>query len=116
MYEGKVNLNLFLLIYMKGAALGLAITGIFLLMGIMMFSPVREVSSLEETRANEKVLVSGVVEEERIVNNLNIMKINGMEVVCDCTRSFKGKNVRIYGLVGEFNNKKQVRVLRIEVN
>ncbi len=98
---------------MKGIALRLAITGIFLLIGIMVFSPAREVSSLDGMRVNEKVVIRGVVEEERIVSNLNIMKINGMEVVCDCTKSFKGKNLKVYGVVGEFNGKKQIRVFKM---
>ena len=101
---------------MRRAVFGLAIVGIFLLLGIMLFSPVREVSSLADTRVNEKVVIQGVVEEERITESLNIMKVNGMEVVCSCTGSFKGRNVMVYGLVGEFNKKKQVRVLKIKVN
>ena len=101
---------------MRGVALCLAITGVFLLFGVMIFSPAMEVNSLENVQINDKVIVEGLVESERITSGINIMKINGMEVVCDCIKSYKGRNLRAYGLVGEFNNKKQVRIMRLELN
>ncbi len=98
---------------MRYVALALTIVGIFVLVGVMVFSPAREINSLDNVQVNEKVEIEGIVTEERIIKKINIMQVNGIELVCDCILSFKGKKVRVMGVVEEFNGKRQVRVLRI---
>ena len=70
---------------------------------------------IDNMMVNEKVFLEGKVESERDFGNFKIWKINGkdFEVVCDCEESYLNKEVQIIGLVDEFNEEKQVRVLEI---
>jgi len=50
----------------------------------------------------------------------NLSEIDGyskssIEIICDCKESFKEKEVRVTGLIEEFNRKRQVIALKVEV-
>jgi hypothetical protein len=104
---------------MKKLSFGIALAGIFIL-GLLMFKlKVVEVNSfddLEELEINTKVELEGrVIEERALYEGTKMFIIGDIEVICECLESFKGKEIRITGMIEEFNGKKQVRALRIEV-
>jgi len=96
-----------------------SILGIAVLLGLLILSP-RELGSLEELdniEINEKVVLEGKVESERDFGDFKVLSIRGIEIVCECggedDGSYLNKEVKIIGLVEEFRDKRQVRVLRI---
>jgi len=96
-----------------------AILGIAVLLGLLILSP-RELGSLDELDSigiNEKVVLEGKVESEREFGDFKVLSVRGIEIVCECggedDESYLDKEVKIIGLVEEFNDRKQVRVLRI---
>jgi len=97
-----------------------AILGIAVLLGLLILSPKELDSSdeLDSMEINEKVVLEGKVESERDFGGFRIMGIEGKDfkVICECEESYLDKEVEILGLVEEFNDKKQVRVLRILTN
>lgn len=94
-----------------------AILGIAVLLGLLILSPKELDSSdeLDSMEINEKVVLEGKVESERDFGDFRILSVNSIEIVCECgdEESYLDKKVKIIGLVEEFNEKKQVRVLRI---
>ena len=102
---------------MRRVSLIVAVIGIFIIVGIMVFSEnytiIQDQEDLESLIINEKVVVNGRVDSERILEDFRILRIKDIEVVCDCSRGFFGENVKIYGVVGEFDAKKQVEALRV---
>ena len=93
----------------------LAVIGIAILLSLLLFKP-KEISSIENINnltINSKVLLKGLVESERDFGNFKIWGIKGIEVVCDCKESYLDKEVEVIGVVEEFNDKKQVRVLKV---
>ncbi|MCH7567849.1 MAG: hypothetical protein IIA87_00335 [Nanoarchaeota archaeon] len=97
----------------------IVILGIFVLLVLLIFPPIEieEIESLDEIEVNEKISLSGEVIDERIFEDFKILKIGEIEVVCNCPigESYLGKNVSVIGLVEEFNERKQIRVLRLLV-
>ena len=94
------------------AILGIAILIVFFTL------PAKEISGFEELEKlniNDKVSFNGVVEKVRDFGDFKIIKIKGIDVVCDCKDDFTGKEIEIIGKVEEYNGKKQVRALRIQV-
>ena len=95
----------------------ITIAGVAVLLMFLLAKP-KEVSSFEDiktTEINEKVLVKGKIESQRDFGNFKILEINGIEAICNCKESFLDKEVEIVGLVEEFNGKRQVRILRVEI-
>jgi len=95
----------------------IAISGIAVLLGLILLSPKPAglLDDINDMEINEKVMLQGIVDSERDFGDFRIWNIEGIEVVCDCKESYLGKEVEIVGLVEEFNEKKQVRVLEIKI-
>jgi hypothetical protein len=68
---------------------------------------------LEELELNTKVMIKGIVENERDFGEFRILNINGIEVVCKCYGKFKGFEVEVIGFIEEYESLKQIRVLEI---
>ncbi len=105
---------------MKKLALLIALCGLLLLSVLMVYGKETRVDNyegLETLELNSKVIVSGKIISERVVrNDFRIVILdNGLEAVCDCEQSLKTKEVIIEGLVEEFNGKRQVRILTIQI-
>ena len=104
---------------MKRLSLLIALFGIFVL-GMLMFKikavDIKNLKDIERLEINTKVKLEGKVIEERILfEGTKLIKIRDLEIICECRRSFKGNEIRVVGLVEEFDGKRQVRALRIEV-
>jgi hypothetical protein len=98
---------------MRRWAFVVAILGMFVLLFFLSYGE-KEVDSLEGLEINQRVLVGGTVVEERAISGGRILRLeNGIEVVCECVGSFKGREVSVIGIVSEFEGEKQVDVLRI---
>jgi DNA/RNA endonuclease YhcR with UshA esterase domain len=103
---------------MRRFAFVIAIIGMFVL-AMFMGRGNLEIESrenLEQLEINRKVSLSGKVVEERVlyVGTKMFILDNGIELVCECVDSFQGEDVVVEGVVSEFENKKQVNVLKIE--
>jgi hypothetical protein len=79
--------------------------------------PSKEFGNLEELRDNEKVTLTGKVVSERDFEDFRIFSLNRYEIdlVCDGCESYFGEDVRVLGVINEYEGKKQVRVLEIIV-
>ncbi|OIO81504.1 hypothetical protein AUJ84_01010 [Candidatus Pacearchaeota archaeon CG1_02_32_132] len=102
----------------KIAFLG-ALLGITLLVGMINFLPSKEVnnygdiSNLEE---NQKVTINGVVMQENLYGNLLIINVNGIKLVCEgCEKGFMDKKVFVNGIVIDYEEEKEIEVLRINI-
>lgn len=103
---------------MRRFAFVVAFLGIFVLLGLLVFLPPKEIKSLgdlQDLRVNQKVFLTGKVESEKQFGDFNIMHVEGVEVVCECKRSYIDKDLEILGAVSEYEGKKQVSVLRIKI-
>lgn len=102
---------------MRRVALIVFILGV-LVLALLLNLPSREIKGfddLSEFEINQRVLLNGVVESERFISgSKEIFVVNGIDVVCDCSESFVGREVEVEGVVSEFNEKKQVEVLSIK--
>ena len=77
---------------------------------------IKNLENLKKLIVNEKVSVEGLVVEERFIyeNTILVKLDNEVEIICECD-SFLNKNIRVEGVIEEFENKKQVRALKVEV-
>jgi len=94
-----------------------AILGIFLLIVFLFFIPNKElknVKDLNKTINNEKVILSGVVQNEKTSNKFRLFNINKINVICSGCKSYSGKFVKIKGVIDDYEGKKEVRVLEIQ--
>jgi len=79
---------------------------------IELISP-ENLTSLEE---NQKVMVSGMVAEERATSNYIILTLdNKIELYCSCSNipELKGKNISALGIIDTFQ-KTKIKVLRLQ--
>jgi len=93
----------------------LVIVGLMILL-IFLNLNVKDIKNYEDLKSlniNQKVSLEGFVSNERVAGSLKIFTINGIDVVCECSENYKGTEVRVVGLVSEFNSKRQVMVLEI---
>lgn len=99
---------------MRKWAFILFIVGMFVLF-VFLMRGAREIESFEGLEINEKVLVSGLVVEERVLyEGTKLFELeNGMELVCECNEQLEGKEIEAEGVVSEYEGKKQLTVLRI---
>jgi len=99
---------------MRRWAFVVAVFGMFVLVMFLGFFG-KEVESLEGLEVNQKVYLEGEVVEERFLfgNSRLLVLDNGIELVCECSGSFKGRDVEVVGVVSEFEGNKQVEVLEI---
>lgn len=93
-----------------------AILGIAFLLGVMVFPNYIEVNSanIENMEINEKVVISGVVDNEREFGDFKILKINGVDIICDCEDQLINEEIIVKGVVSEYQSQKQIMALTIE--
>lgn len=87
-------------------------------LGFMLMQEGKVVSNLEELKeleANQKVVLKGIVGEERVLYGRTKLLVldNGIELICDCLESFVEKSVEVEGVVSEYEGKRQVEVLKL---
>lgn len=104
---------------MRRWAFTVAILGIFVLSFFLNFGG-KEISDgkkLEKLEINTRVFVSGIVESERTISNgRKLMNLeNRIVLVCECSGIFVNEKVFVEGVVSEFEEEKQITVLRISV-
>ena len=101
---------------MRRIAFILYFVGMFVLVLLFMKSA-REVESLDGLEINSRVAVSGTVVEERAIYAETVLLTldSGIEGICECSRNFEGKSVKIEGVVSEYESEKQITVERITV-
>ena len=81
---------------MREIALLISIAGM-LVLGLLMLNlktvEVRDVDDLKRLKVNTKVFVEGKVVDERVLylGSKLIVLNNGIEVICECSESFKEK-------------------------
>ena len=92
----------------------IAIFGISVLLSFLIL-PGKEIDEINLLEINEKIVLEGKVVSEKDFGDFKIWNVGGIEVVCDCEESYLNKIVQIVGVVSEFNDQKQVRVLEIRV-
>ena len=100
---------------LRKASFIIAISGMAVLLSFLLL-PAKELGDLNGELINEKVVFSGKVESEREFGAFSILKINGINVLCDSGKKYLSKEVLIVGKVEEYNGKKQVRALYISEN
>lgn len=71
--------------------------------------------SINEINLNEKIEISGVVENVRISGQLQYFEINGFEFFCECFINVEGKEVNLIGRLENFYEDKKIRVLSLEI-
>lgn len=102
---------------MQKYAFILALFGIFILIGLLYFIPSKEVNSADEIdkfRDNEKVVLMGIAEEERIYGDAIIFYVNGIKIVCEgCRSGYEGKEVLIEGIVSIYEDVFEVEALSV---
>jgi len=105
---------------MKSVALGIALVGIAILL-FLLYRPYSEeivnIESLEGLTPNTKVMVEGIVSSERIFDDFRILVIKNIPVVCGCKTavSLEGKEVRVIGLIEEYEGEREIQVLELTV-
>lgn len=98
---------------MRYLALTLGLLGLFLLYLSFLSSP-HNFSPPEEEHAF--VLIEGQVTSERLLfDQTSLLVVGGNEVICTCDQSYKGKDVRVTGVVEFYNGRAQVRAYFIQV-
>jgi len=93
------------------------LVGISLLLLLMIFPRyvlIENVQDLGDVEINEKVYIVGIVESEKNFGDFRILKMKGLEIVCNCDKSFLDEKIGVMGLVGEYKGEKQIRALKIE--
>lgn len=102
---------------MKRIALLVFCAGILVLSLLLLKAPkqITNQNDLNKLEPNQKVVLNGRVSDERILSGeKSIFVINEIDVVCDCLDNLLDKKVKIEGVVSEFENTKQIKVLKIE--
>ncbi len=95
-----------------------AIFGLAVLLVIFIEAKPVEVNNFDELNAldlNTKILISGKVESERDLGDFLIMNLKGVELVCNCAGNYLEKFVEVEGVVEEYNGRKQIGVLKINI-
>jgi DNA/RNA endonuclease YhcR with UshA esterase domain len=102
---------------MKKIAFVAAVLGIGILMGMMLLPPsgIMGQEDIDSLDLNSKVVLSGKVESERDFDGFKVMRVNGVDVVCNCEGFYLGKEVEVKGIVDEFEGKKQVRAIEVSI-
>lgn len=100
----------------------LSLTGIFLLLFLSSkINPERiSVCEVNKTAEYEKVVVEGLVINEKILNKdfkLLILKEENCEIgiVCNCKTTFINNKVLVAGKIQTYNNKKQISANEIRI-
>ena len=102
---------------MRRLAFIVMIIGMFTLIIFLNSEPIAvdDYSDLEELEINAKVSLVGRVLEERIIyQGTKLYKLdNDIELICECLDSLNGKEIKVIGVLEEYNRKKQIKVGKI---
>jgi len=100
---------------MRRISFVLAILGILILLVILVSQKPISISSYEELAnltANSKIITSGFVIQQ---TSYSIKLDNNLSLYCNNCPSCKNKNVSIIGIIEDYNNKKEINVLKIKI-
>ncbi len=97
---------------LKRVSFIIAVITLSFLIFLLARSPVI-VQDIEKAEINQKIILEGIVNSARDLDNFKILLVNGTEVVCSCSQNYLNKHVQVTGLVEEYQNKKQIRALEI---
>jgi len=102
----------------KKASLIFLIIGIIVLIFISFKSPIKNVNfeNLEGMEINTRVEINGKVEGVKDFEDFKILIVDGIEIICDCKQNYLGKQIKIIGLVDEYNGKRQIKALKISLD
>lgn len=97
----------------------IAMAGIFALFYLLAFSApvaVESPSDLAVLEDNAKVSTAGrVVSERTIYENTKLIKLdNSIEILCDSCESYQNKTISVLGLTSRYENKTEIKALRIK--
>lgn len=103
---------------MKRWAFAIAIAGIFLLLVIFHSGKSVQVNGAEDLGGlmdNQKIVIKGVVEEERFNERESVLYINGVRVICKgCKENYLDKKVMIEGVVEKYEDVLEVDALFVK--
>jgi len=93
------------------------ILGISFLFYVLIFGETRieTFEDLEDLEINSKVILKGFVEEEKNFGTFKILKIHGIDIVCNCEKSYLENEIVVEGIVSEYLGKKQIKVLSVKL-
>ncbi len=93
------------------------ILGLLFLFYILIFeeTKIETFEELKNLEINSKVILKGVVEEEKNFGTFKILKIKEIDVICNCLGSYLEKEIVVEGVVSEYLGKKQIKVLSINL-
>ena len=103
---------------MRRFAFIVAILGIFVLILLIWMIPAREISDLgdlEGLEDNQRVILSGIVENERNYYENLIFEINNVKVICGKCENLQDKYVEVEGILDSYGDNLKVDVLRISI-
>lgn len=96
----------------------IALAGISFFVFLLFIGNYHDVSDVKELGSMElhtKVVLEGEVVSERVFDDFRILEVNGVDVVCNCKKSYLERVIRVEGLVSEFNGKRQIKALSIGI-
>jgi hypothetical protein len=103
---------------MRRWAFVIVIVGMFVLVWFLGFDVeiVRSFEDLSGLEINQKVELNGTVVGERRIANGKILDLDSnISLVCSCLGDFLGLEISVEGVVSEYDGKRQVDVLKLDV-
>ncbi len=108
-----------MLALMRKIAFIITMICLFILAFLLLNQKTIEITSKEDIfnlKDNEKIVVEGKVSEERPSGNSRIIKLdNGIDFYCENCPSYLNKKIKVYGIIEDYNSKKQINILKIEI-
>ncbi|MBX4211946.1 hypothetical protein KW787_00620 [Candidatus Pacearchaeota archaeon] len=104
---------------MRRLAFITAIAGLFILLLVFTLSPPKQASTtgdITNLENNERVVVSGVVVEERSFGTMKIIKLdNNIEIITDKGIYLVNKTILALGKITDFTGQRRVSALKIKI-
>tara|TARA_Y100000310_G_scaffold332776_1_gene408991 strand:- start:498 stop:809 length:312 start_codon:yes stop_codon:yes gene_type:complete len=103
---------------MRRSSFIFAILGISFLFYFLVFGEIKieKFKDLKDLEINSKIVLEGVVDEEKDFGTFKILKIKEIEILCDCVKSYLNEEIIVEGYVSEYLGKKQIKTLSIRNN
>ncbi len=98
---------------MRKISLLCTVFGMALLITMMVFLPYREIEDASGLKENQRVVIRGIVDEERAFEDFRMMEINGVKIVCEGCASYLEKNVKIYGRVSRYKGEMEIIAIKV---
>ena len=101
---------------MKNYALIITILGLFILLIILLTSKpikINNLKDLEKLQANQKILISGKVTDEKTYGKTKYLTISNFQVICNSCPSYLNKNLSILGIKEDYTGKTRIVALKI---